>query len=207
MTPDHRAIYTTDGHCTNYRTTANFMNENVSCDVDSVDGPPIENIHCMRVEGDAFVCPSGCTMPQICVKTNQPVAERDMILTNLTWSPNSLGLWVVLGSPWLLLAYFAGRDLCLITYGLDRRLRYRKNFWTIVKVLACASFLTAAIYLASSESRHWIVEPMMYTFFVLFLLSVIVLFMNRQPLYVGDHRDGLFWIKGFSKEYLEELEV
>jgi hypothetical protein len=171
------------------------------------DEPTIEDSYQLRVEGDAFVCPSGCTMPQICVKTNQPVSERDMILTNLKWCPNSLGLWAVLGSPWLIVAYFAGRDLCLITYGLDRGLRSRSIFLTILKVLACALSLVAAIYLACSESTNWIIEPLMYTFFVLFLLAVLALFMGRQPLYVADHRDGMFWIKGFSQDYLDALEL
>jgi hypothetical protein len=166
-----------------------------------------EDEYPVRVEDDALVIPSGYMMPQRCVKTNQPVSERDMVLTNLSWCPNSVGLSGVLGAPALVFDYFVGRELCTITYGLSPRLRYRNLFFILVKVLACLAFLVAAIYMAVLDSTHWIIEPLMCLFFVLFLLSVVVLFMSKQPLYVTDYRDGLFWLKGFSKEYLEGLDL
>jgi hypothetical protein len=169
--------------------------------------PQAEDDYPVRIDGDALVIPSGYTMPPRCIKTNQLVSERDMVLTNLTWCRNTIGLWGLLGAPWLVFAYFVGREICTITYGLSPRLRYRNVFFTLVKVLACFSFLAVAIYMAVFDSTHWIIEPLMFLFFVLFLVSVVVLFMSKQPLHVTDYRDGLFWIKGFSKEYLEELDI
>jgi hypothetical protein len=169
------------------------------------DEPQTQDDYPVRVEGDALVIPSGYVMPQRCVKTNQPVSERDMVLTNVAWCPKSVGLSALLGFPALIFAYFVGRELCTITYGLTPRLRYRNVFFILVKVLACFAFLAAAIYMAVFDSTHWIIEPLMFLFFVLFLLSVVVLFMSKQPLYVTAYRDGLFWLKGFSKEYLEDL--
>src|SRR5437667_17137 len=84
--------------------------------------------------------------------------------------PDAVVLCALLGGPWLVFGCFVGRELCLITYGLNRRLRYRKNFFILAKILACVVFLAGAIFLAASESRLWIVEPLMYLFFVLFLV-------------------------------------
>jgi hypothetical protein len=164
---------------------------------DQVDYP-------VRVEGDTLVIPSGYVMPKRCIKTNRPVSERDMVLANVTWCPNPVGISGLLGFPALVFAYFVERELCTITYGLIPRLRYRNAFFILVKVLACFAFLALAIYLAVLDSTHWIIEPLMFLFFV---LSVAVLFMSKQPLYATDYRDGLFWIKGFSKEYLEDLDL
>ena len=185
------------------------MNEHypLTSDAEPQAEPPVADDYRIRIVGDALVLPSGCTMPLKCIKTNQPVEERDMILTNLTWCPNSVGLWALLGSPSLVFAYFVGRELCSITYGLDRRIRYRNIFFTMAKLLACAIFLAATILMAVSVSTHWITEALIFVFFALFLLSVVMLFIGNSPLHVVDYRDGTFWIKGFSNDYLDDLEL
>jgi hypothetical protein len=47
----------------------------------------------------------------------------------------------------------------------------------------------------------------MWAAFLLSVASLIALFVGNSPLRVVDHRDGLFWVKGFSQEYLDGLEL
>jgi hypothetical protein len=41
---------------------------------------------------------------------------------------------------------------------------------------------------------------------VLFLVSVVSLFIGNSPLTVTKHREGMFWIRGFSPEYLASFK-
>lgn len=161
----------------------------------------------IRVEGEALVIPSGCTLPLLCVKTNQPVRESDMILANLTWSPQSNGIWIVIGLPALLFAYFVNRDICAITYGLNRGARIKNVSLIILKLLAIPGFFALGMMFAINTSRFWLVSASMWVSFLLSLASLIALFVGNSPLRVVDHRDGMFWVKGFCKEYLDGLEL
>jgi len=42
---------------------------------------------------------------------------------------------------------------------------------------------------------------------VLFFVAVASLFFGNSPLTVVKHRNGRFWIKGFSDEFLENFKV
>jgi hypothetical protein len=160
----------------------------------------------IRIEGNALVLPSGCTLPLKCVLTNQPVTQSEMIFTNLTWTPKSVGLSAISGAPSLVFAHFVGRELCTITYGLNWRARVRRVLWTLVNLVLCVALFAATLAMAISSSTHWSTTALLYGFFALFLLSVAALFLRRKPLNVVDYRDGMFWITGFSQEYLDALE-
>jgi len=161
----------------------------------------------MHVDGDAFVAPSGCTMPTICVLTNVPVREKDMVFTNLYWTPNSVAPWGLLGGLPLIFSYMVGREICSITFGLHPTIRRRKIFFTILKLIASMSLLAGSVCLAATDSRSSLIEPAMWGFFILFLVSVVLIFVGNKPLRVVKYQAGMFWIKGFSQEYLDSLEI
>jgi len=161
----------------------------------------------IHVDGDALVLPSGCTLPQACILTNQPVSESDMVLANLPWTPNSLAIYGLLGGLFFLMAGLAGRELCLITYGINRTTRIKKTAWTVVKILASVALLAGTVGLAIIPWDNWIITPMIWITFGLFLVSVVVIYVDNQPLRVVDFKEGMFWVKGFSKEFLDELEL
>ena len=168
---------------------------------------PVSDDYGIRIDGDALVLPSGCTMPSKCVKTNQPVSESDMIFANLGWAPKSVGLWALLGTPFLIVAHFANRELCTITYGLNRRQRIKNVVYTIAKILSSAGLLAATIGLSIIPSNDRFITPLIWITFILFLASIVIIFIGNSPLRVVEYRDGLFWVKGFSQEFLDDLEL
>jgi hypothetical protein len=182
------------------------QNDNSSSDVIEVE-PSLTEDYGIRVDGKALVLPSGCTMPLKCVKTNQPVAEGDMIFTNLSWCPPYIALFFfLLGGLPFLFVYFVGRKHCAITYGLSRDIRRRKGKFAVAKVFVMFALFVGAIAMAVSDSRNRLVGASAIVLFVLFLISVVAVFIGNSALRVTRHENGLFWIKGFSQEFLDGLE-
>jgi hypothetical protein len=161
----------------------------------------------IRIENGLLVVPSGCILPQICAKTNLPVTEQDMICRQLTWCSPWIGLLFFVSGPLLILVYFVARKRCSITFGLSPEIRRRNSQRTLVKFLAMFGLLIATVSLATVNSAQWIVAALCLTTFVLFLISVIALFVGNSPLSVVRHRNGMFWIKGFQHEYMAQLPL
>jgi hypothetical protein len=107
----------------------------------------------------------------------------------------------------LIIAYAAGGELCAITYGLSPRIYYRNVLTTVAKIVISIALLAATIILAIMESTNRLIGSAVVVVFILFLISVIVIFIGNSPLRVVRYQDGTFWIKGFSKEYLDNLEL
>ncbi len=171
------------------------------------DPPITEEENSVRVDGDALVLPSGCTMPMVCVKTNRPVTEKDMVFTNLYWCPLWVAGLVLLSGCLLIIVYFLVRKECAITFGLDPNIRAKKVIATIVKIVLAIAMLGTSIALAISDSVHWIIEPLSFTAFALFLIFVALVFLGNSPLRAVNYHDGMFWVKGFSPDYLRELQL
>ena len=91
-----------------------------------------------------------------------------MVFANLLWTPQSIGLWGLLGGLPLIFAYFVGREICAITYGLDRRLRHRTILLTVAKVFSSVVLLAATIFVAISSHTHWLIEASIWVLFILF---------------------------------------
>jgi hypothetical protein len=52
---------------------------------------------------------------------------------------------------------------------------------------------------------NWVVTASIAGAFILFLACVVAIFVGNSPLRVVDHRNELFWVKGFSEAYMAEL--
>jgi hypothetical protein len=160
------------------------------------------------IDNGALMLPSGCTMPPLCILTNRPVSEKDMIEANLYWCPRSVSfVSLLLSGGLLLIAYFLAREQFTIIYGLDPAITRRKAFWTGIKVFGAIASLAATVVLACSPYVSRLITGLVAAAFVSFLACVAALFFGNSPLRVVDHRNGMFWVKGFSKAYLAALTL
>jgi hypothetical protein len=160
----------------------------------------------VRVDGDSLVLPSGCTLPPYCIKTNQPVSERDMILTNLIWRSAAKDEFRYLVG-FRLMEYLVGSDQCQITYGLTPKLYRRRVYRFLIKILMTIALFAATLFFAVSESRNRLIGPAMFVTFGLFTGSFVSIFLGNSLLQVVRKENEMFWVKGFSQEYLDSLET
>ncbi len=154
----------------------------------------------IRVEGRALVVPTDTVLPPVCVRTNQPVSQADMVRKEFYWCPPWVAFLILLSGCLLVLVYFLVRKRFSITYGLSPDLQKSYRKWAIVKWL-----IVIALFLALPVTASMDVVVMVVL--VLFLVAIVSLFIGNAPLSVVNHRRGLFWVKGCSKEFLARIEV
>jgi hypothetical protein len=150
------------------------------------------------VDGKHLVVPSGAILPPLCVKSGQPVNEGNSSRKRYIWYPSWLLLLLFVGGlPLVLILYLVTRKECLLTFALhpDVRKRYRNRL--IVKALVAMALFGAMVFFAQSDAFVVLIA--------LFLISLLVLAADNSPLRVAKHRDGMFWIRGCSKEFLASI--
>lgn len=151
----------------------------------------------VRVDGRQLVVRSGVVLPQVCVKTNEPVSPQDMIEGRLSWCSPIVGLLILLSGFLLILVYFIVRQKCIITFGLSPALRRKYYNRRMAKIVAVVVLFLALPFVAGVDST-----PLIIVVFVLFLASVVSLFVGNSPLKITEHHKGQFWIAGCSKDFL-----
>ena len=151
----------------------------------------------VRVDGKYLVVASGAVLPPLCVKTNAPVQQQDIRQRRLSWCPPIVGLLILLSGLLLILVYFIARKHCTITFGLSPAVRQKYRNRRILKIVAVVVLFFVLALTAAIDSAAVIL-----TVFILFLVSVISLFIGNAPLAIAKHRKGEFWISGCSKEFL-----
>jgi hypothetical protein len=161
----------------------------------------------IRVEQGRLVLPSGCELPQRCVVTNQPVSVADMIFTRLGYSPPWICLLLFISGPLFVVIFMATRKRCVIKYGLNRAIRKRYREWFLMKFLVSCALLASFIACFTLELEYPVLSRLLIVAFLLFLVSLIWLFTGNSVLTVGTVHQGMFWIQGFSPEYLARLEI
>jgi hypothetical protein len=97
----------------------------------------------------------------------------------------------------LIIVYLIVRKRCVLTFGLDPRVRRAYRNRMLVEI-AIAVALLFAIPLAAALDSAVVIA----TVVILFLIAVVALFIANSPLSVTKYREGMFWVKGFSAEYL-----
>ena len=154
-----------------------------------------------RVDGDYLVVASGTVLPPVCVKTNQPVSQRDLVRKQFDWCSPWVALLLLVNLLVLLIVYFIVRKKCSLTFGLAPRIRRGYRTRMLVKIAIVIALLFAIPLSAALDSSVAIAISV-----VLFLVGVVSLFIGNSPLRVAKHREGMFWIKGFSPEYLASFK-
>ena len=175
------------------------------CNSPSDIGSDPNAVQRMYIDGDSVVLPSGCLLLQRCIITNRPVEECDMVFAKLYWAPQRITKSLVGGYAALVFHYFVEREQFEITYGLERTIRRKQTLITVLKVLAAIGFLTATIALSISVSTHWVISWLIAICFILFIVSVFLLFIGNSPISITQQNGHMFWVRGCSPEYLAEL--
>lgn len=144
-----------------------------------------------------LVVPDGARLPPICVRTAQPVTERDIARKIFYWAPPAMGFLVLLGVPGLI-AYFVMRKKCTVTYAVHRSIRNKYRLRFVNKLLVMIALLVS-IPLVCTYSR----SPLLISsVFIAFFVSLIALALGNRPIGVKNHMNGKFWFTGCSPEYL-----
>ena len=149
------------------------------------------------VDGKCLVVASGTTLPPICVKTSQPVPESALVCRHFHWCSPWVGLLVLLSGLLLVLVYFVLRKKCTITFGLQPHLRKKYHRRMLLKVVSAIVLFFAIPFSVAIEPT---VLPIITL--VLFLVAIVSLFIGNAPLSVVKYRNGMFWIRGFSDDFL-----
>lgn len=154
-----------------------------------------------RVEGKLLVVRSGAVLPPICVKTNQPVSPHDVVSRRLTWCSPLVALLILLSGLLLILVYFLVRRHCTLTFGLLPAVRRKYRNRRLVKSIAAIALFFALPVTAAMDSTAVTIVVL-----VLFLVSIVSLFIGNSPLSVTNYRKGEFWIAGCSKDFLAGIQ-
>jgi len=154
----------------------------------------------IRVEGKHLIVRSDAVLPQFCVKTNEAVQQEDILQRRLSWCPPIVGLLILLSGLILIIVYFIIRKRCRITFGLSPAIRRKNRNRRIFKIGSAIILFFALPFAAAIDSTLIIVMA-----FVLFLVSIVLIFVGNSPLTITKHNKGEFWIFGCSKEFLSRF--
>jgi hypothetical protein len=180
------------------------MNDNIPANRASVPSDIVDPDQLIRVEDGLLVVPSGCVLPQVCVRTNESVSENDMILTNLFWCPRAMLPIILVLSPMVaFMAFMFSHNCCEITYGLSPSLRRRSIYRRATCSILAIVLLVAAVFFADPQYSAWL--PVATA--ILFVAALIAAVANGSHLSVVKCRNGMFWVKGLRPDYLAQLPL
>ena len=136
--------------------------------------------------------------------------EGELVRKQFYWFPP----WVMpflFGGPLIILVCFLACRKCSLTFRLDSRLRKKYRRRVLLKTVAMLTPLFAIPLLASLSVRTnvilaSIVVVVEMILMVLFLVALLSLPMGNSPLSIVKYRKGMFWIKGFSDEFLASFK-
>jgi hypothetical protein len=158
------------------------------------------------VEGNNIVVADKTALPLRCVKTNQPIGEAEYTIWDLPFIPSWLTTFMIFWPFLLIAAPFGARSRCRLRAGLcsSERKRYVTRKF-IAAALILLSFIVPIVGLVL-ESR--VVGTLgVVTFMPLFWGSFAYIILFSDPLKVTKHKDGQFWIRGCSAEFLKSLNT
>ena len=169
-------------------------------------------------------------MPKRCIQTNEPIGQDDWIKEKkLQWSPKWAGLCtslpylsLILLQKWLphtfkdllslgmAVMMFGSvavavvlRKTCFVTYSLKSSVHRKKRRARLI--LALLMGLAGAAVLLCAFMDHYFWVPIV----IAGAVSIAAVILGRasvQLLQVIRHRDGEFWLKGCSSEFLDSLD-
>ena len=143
------------------------------------------------VDGNRLVVASGTQLPRRCIKTNQPVTEKDLIRQILQWRGRFLQ--VVLTSK-----------NCELEWFVASRIRWRTRFAMVLSWSAIIGGFLMFGAVIDSNPPSSLGPAISMLLFITGLVSSIVI-QVRFGLRVVDYQDGRFWIEGCCPEFLKSL--
>jgi hypothetical protein len=155
------------------------------------------------VASDALVGTSPMELPGRCVECGGDVSGGRRVDSTLYWYPRWIWVGILWGVIPVILLYYASRRPLKIGYSLcpkdDWSLRMRKRVEMVMGALF-AAFLIAGV--ATHFNRFCMIAAI-----VLFIAALIVHFMAQVPLRAAGHEDGVFGVRGFSKDFLSTAKA
>ena len=154
------------------------------------------------VAKDAIVGTSPMEMPDRCVECGRDASAGRRVDTTLHWYPRWIWVGILWGVIPAVLLYYAARRPLEISYSLcpqdDRSFRIRKRAALVMWALFVALLIAAV---ATHFNRACVIATV-----ALFFVAVIAHLMALVPLTAAGHEDGVFGVKGFSKDFLQAVE-
>ena len=157
-------------------------------------------VNMILVEGKQFVCGDGMVLPARCVKTNEPLTDKEMKKHDFYWCTPVIAVAILLSPLIVILLYFILRKKCTLTFGVSAALRKRRRKVVLVKCLLALGLFIAMPFAAGTDST-----PLIVTTIILFLIAVIAIFVGNSWLRVTSFRDKKFSFRGASPEFLQSL--
>jgi hypothetical protein len=158
------------------------------------------------VDGNSIVVTDKTALPPRCFKTNQPVSEAEYINWDLPYIPEWLTTFMILAPFFLVAVPFGVKKRCRLKAGLSsaNRMRYQMRKWIAAAMILLAFAIPAVgIYFQSTE----VITLGLVGFIPLFWGAFVILILFSHPLKVIKHKDGQFWIRGGSAEFLKSLNT
>lgn len=159
----------------------------------------------LRIEGNFLVMPTLIGLPERCAWSNEQVSEREYGLWDIPFIPQWLLVLMFTVPLFLFFGPAIAKNRCKFKAGLARRIRRR---YLLKKLLAVAiiigSLLLIPLALTYKPEEFGLVAVLLGL--IGFLAGFLILNLFTSPFKVVHYEDGLFWIKGFSSEYLNSLE-
>ncbi len=150
------------------------------------------------VDKNAIIGTSPMELPDRCVECGKDASGGRRVDTRLYWHPRWIWVGILWGVVPVALLYYAARRPLEISYSLcaqdDRSLRLRKRAALVMWALFGALLIAA---IATHFNRACVFATV-----ALFFAAVIAHFMSLVPLTAAGHEDGVFGVKGFSKNFL-----
>lgn len=157
-------------------------------------------------DGKLLVVRDGTALPMVCIRTNQPVTEKDWRKTKtLIWTPPWVYALIIVN---LLIAAIVATIIqkkAKVTYSLGREARASIN----KKVGICLLMLFGAVgaivvAFVQSNSGDSSFGALIITAVVLLIGSLVMMILTN-PIKVSGYRDGWFQVKGCSPEFLDSI--
>lgn len=149
------------------------------------------------VDNDRLVVTSETELPAYCIIRNEPVDVAQGKWVTLYWAPQ-LAYLLMLGGPIGFLAVSLLRKQCRLRFYLSKEIRWRYTRSLLIRWLIVIQLIVGSIVWAvAANGPVWLIAASLF--------SLVILVFGNEPLKVESHRDGKFWISGFSQEYLERL--
>jgi hypothetical protein len=148
----------------------------------------------------AVIGTSPMELPPICIDCGRERPDNVQVDTTLYWYPRWIWLGVLWGVFPIVLLYFAARRPLRIGYSLcEEHRRWRR---TQMRMAYGAWAVFVAVVVADIVTHGW--PPLLIALVVALVIAAVLHMMAWLPLRVAGHEEGVFGVRGFSKEFLEQ---
>ena len=156
----------------------------------------------IRVDGRHLVIRPDTTLPNRCIKTNEPVEHPPRTKT-LYWAHPAWLLLILVNIIVLLIVYLLVQKKCRVTFSISRAQRDRIRARTTVSLLVLVAGVAAIVVGAfQQEPIVWVICGIIGAF-----IGLILTFIVSRPLHVAKEKNGEFWIAGCGKEFLDSIHT